>query len=188
MQIAGCSLFRECEMLAGISRISLVALVAGTFSFAGLPADDAAAESIERNYYPRARSEQPANTGLDASGDQAATTFNSATGWLRSSPPSSEVQDTLSSRTQIYSGNRSVAPMLNTRSAPALESAIQFYETIVRGGGWGRITASRSLRPGGTGRAVVAVRRRLAIESNSSRSLPNGKGRLNSLKKRPPAE
>jgi len=174
MHKARCSLFRECEMLAGIARISLLALMAGTFSFGGLPVEDAAAESIERNYYPRTRSVQPANTGIDASGDQAATTFNSATDWLRSSPPSAEGQDKLSSRTQIYSGNRSVAPMLNTRSAPALESAIQFYEKIARGGGWGRISASRSLRQGGKGRAVVAVRRRLAIEGYLPRSAADG--------------
>ncbi|MGI9515224.1 MAG: L,D-transpeptidase family protein [Anderseniella sp.] len=151
-----------------------MALIAGAFSCGGLPVEDAAAESIERNYYPRARSEQPANTGIDSNGERAATTLNSATNWFRSSPPSAKVQDTLSSRTQIYSSNRSVAPMLNTRSAPALEYAIQLYEKVARGGGWGRISASKSLRRGGKGRAVVAVRRRLAIEGYLPRDAAQG--------------
>lgn len=161
-------------MLAGVARISLVAVMAGTFSFTALPVEDAAAESIERNYYPRTRSVQPANTGIDANGERGATTLNSATDWLRSSPSRVEGQDTLSSRTQIYSSNRSVAPMLNTRSAPALESAIQFYEKIARGGGWGRISASKSLRKGGKGRAVAKVRRRLAIEGYLPRNAADG--------------
>lgn len=111
-------------MLAGVARISLVALLASMSSYVALPVGDAGAESIERQYYPRTRSKQPANSAVDASDDRAATTVNSVTNWLRPSPPSVEGHDALSSRTQIYSGNRSVAPMLNTRSAPALEFAI----------------------------------------------------------------
>jgi len=162
-------------MLAGVARISLVALLASMSSYVALPVADAGAESIERQYYPRTRSKQPANSAVDASDDRAATTVNSVTNWLRPSPPSVEGHDALSSRTQIYSGNRSVAPMLNTRSAPALESAIQFYETIARGGGWGRISASKSLRQGGKGRAVTAVRRRLVIEGYLPRRAAEGK-------------
>lgn len=164
----------KCEMLAGVARISLVALMASTLSYGGLPVADAAAETIERNYYPRTRSDQPANTGIDASGERAATTLNSATDWLRSSPPRVEGHDALSTRTQVYSSNRSVAPMLNTRSAQALESAIKLYERVARGGGWGRISASRSLRQGGKGRAVTAVRRRLLIEGYLPRSAADG--------------
>ncbi len=161
-------------MLAGIARVSLAVLVAGTVSYAAAPVGEAGAESIERQYYPRTRSKQPANIGINRNGDRAATTLNSATNWLRSSPSSAETRDALSSRTQIYSGNRSVAPMLHTRSAAALEAAIRFYERIARGGGWGRISASRSLRQGGKGRAVIAVRRRLAIEGYLPRSAADG--------------
>lgn len=161
-------------MLAGVARVSLVAVMVSTLSYAGVPVDDAAAETIERNYYPRTRSVEPAQTGLDADGDRAATTLNSATDWLRSSPPSVKGQDALSSRTKIYTASRSVAPMLNTRSAQALESAIEFYERIARGRGWGRVSASRSLRQGGKGRAVLALRRRLAIEGYLPRAAADG--------------
>ncbi len=161
-------------MLAGVARVSLVALIAGVFSYGGLPVEDAGAESIERNYYPRARSVQPATTGVDGNGERAATTLNSATSWFRSSRPRPEVSDALSSRTQIYGSNRSVASMLNVRSAPALESAIKFYEKIARRGGWGRVSVSKSLRLGGKGRAVAAVRRRLAIEGYLPRNAADG--------------
>ncbi len=161
-------------MLAGVARVSLVALIAGLFSYGGLPVEDAAAETIERNYYPRTRSAQPDSTGIDANGERAATTLNSTTGWLRSSRPNAEAPGGLSSRTQIYASNRSVAPMLNVRSAPALEAAIKLYENIARRGGWGRVSASKSLRKGGKGRAVATVRRRLAIEGYLPRSAANG--------------
>ncbi len=151
-------------MLAGLARISLVVLIATAFSFGGLPVEDGAAESVERTYTPRTRSKQPLDSAINSTGDRAATTLNTMQNWLRSSSSSAEQADELSSRTHLYDAGRSVIPMLGSRSAQAMESAIEYYEKISRGGGWDRISHSRSLRSGGKGRAVVAVRRRLAAE------------------------
>jgi len=161
-------------MLAGFSRVSLIAVMAAALLSGGLPAADAAAESVERNYNLRTNSSQSADQSGDTSDEQAATTSGFVPNWLgslstrrqsrKSLTSRGQADDALSTRTQIYNAQRSVVPMLGARGAQALESAIKQYENIARRGGWGRIAGSRSLRPGGKGRAVIALRRRLAVE------------------------
>ena len=168
------SLIGKIWMRTVIARFSLVAMIAMASPFGGLPVEDAAAESVERTYTPRTRSKQPVSTAIDSTGDRAATTLNSMQNWLRSPSLRTNEVDELSSRTRIYDADGAVFPMLGVRSAHAMESAIQFYEKIARSGGWGRISPSKSLRPGGKGRAVVAVRHRLAIEGYLARTAARG--------------
>ncbi len=168
------SLIGKIWMLAVIARFSLVAMIAMASSLGGVPAEDAAAESVERTYTPRIRSKQPASTAIDSTADRAATTLNSMHNWFRSPSLRTNEVDELSSRTRIYDADGTVFPMLGVRSAHAMKSAIEFYEKIARSGGWGRISTSRSLKPGGKGRAVVAVRRRLAIEGYLARTAASG--------------
>lgn len=99
--------------------------------------------------------------------ERAATTGNSL-------DSTGDALDALSERTTIYSANRSVAPVVNINSESTLKSAIRLYEQIASNGGWGTIQASKSLRKGGKGKGVVAVRRRLAIEGYLPRSAANG--------------
>jgi len=161
-------------MLAGFSRVSLIALMAVTLLSGGLPVADSAAETAMRNYNLRTTSSQSSDQSGDASAEQAATAPGVVSNWFgslttsrqrgKSLTSSGQADDALSTRTQIYDAQRSVVPMLGARSAQALESAIEYYENIARSGGWGRIAGSRSLQPGGKGRAVIVLRQRLAIE------------------------
>jgi murein L,D-transpeptidase YcbB/YkuD len=184
-------------MLAGFSRISLAALMAaGLLHSAGF-VGQASAESVERDFTPRssvttngvkklfnfgsgssnvapARQPEPEPEPQSLFNTQrAATASPSAT--------QSDALDALSSRTQVYSANRSVAPILSSASERALERAIEDYEAIVRAGGWSPVRASRSLRKGAKGRAVVTVRRRLAIEGYLPRSAAKGNKYDNTL-------
>lgn len=165
------------EMFAVFSRVCPMPLLALGLLSGGLPVPDTAAESVERNYNVRtnynlrSNSNQSSEQSRDESGDRAATTSGFFNNWLGSrstrrqrSTSRNRDSDALSTRTKIYGAQRSVVPMLNARSAQALESAIGHYENIARRGGWGRIASYRSLRPGAKGRAVLALRRRLAIE------------------------
>ncbi|MDX1717221.1 MAG: hypothetical protein R3287_09960, partial [Anderseniella sp.] len=72
-------------------------------------------------------------------------------------------ESALSARTKVYGLERSVAPILNSRSEAALTNALSDYEAIARNGGWGRVQVSKAVRTGAKGRAVEAIRRRLAI-------------------------
>ena len=177
-------------MLTGFSRVSFGALlVAGVFQ-TGAGVTAANAESVERNFTPRSSVTSNGVTkqfnfggGSSASvSDPAAQRLGTSTESVASTLPPEDAAssrggtplEALSSRTQIYGADRSVAPMLNSRSEQALETAIAGYESIARSGGWGTIQASRNLRKGGKGTVVAAVRRRLAIEGYLPRSAANG--------------
>ncbi len=80
----------------------------------------------------------------------------------------------LSARTKVFGYERSVAPMINSRSEAALKSAIADYEAIARQGGWGQIVITKTVRKGAKGRAVEAIRARLAIEGYLPRTAAAG--------------
>ncbi len=162
------------DMVSGLLRVSLMSLMAVMLLSGGLPARQAAAESVERNYNLRSSPSRSTDQSGDTSDEQGATTSGFVPDWLgslstrrqpaRTRNQGQQSDGALSTRTQIYQSHRSVVPMLSAQGGRALESAIKHYENIARRGGWGRIATSRSLKPGGKGRAVLALRRRLAIE------------------------
>jgi L,D-transpeptidase YcbB len=80
----------------------------------------------------------------------------------------------LSARTKVFGYERSVAPIVNSRSEAALKAAIADYEAIARQGGWGQIVITKTVRKGAKGRAVEAIRARLAIEGYLPRAAAAG--------------
>jgi murein L,D-transpeptidase YcbB/YkuD len=80
----------------------------------------------------------------------------------------------LSARTKIYSQERSVAPILNSRGEAALQAALGDYEAIARSGGWGQVRVRKAVRTGAKGSVVSDIRRRLAIEGYLPRTAAAG--------------
>jgi murein L,D-transpeptidase YcbB/YkuD len=80
----------------------------------------------------------------------------------------------LSARTKVFGLERSVAPILNSRSEAALQAAVTEYEAIARQGGWGQVLVNKTVRKGAKGRAVEAIRNRLAIEGYLPRTAAAG--------------
>ncbi len=69
----------------------------------------------------------------------------------------------LATRTEILAGQDQV-PMLSASSVDALQGAIAMYEEMVAGGGWQQL-ASRTLKKGAKGEAVMALKQRLVAEN-----------------------
>jgi murein L,D-transpeptidase YcbB/YkuD len=165
---------------------AVMAVAAGVSFMLGSHAAPAAAESVERNW----------NSGRKVIGNRS---FNFNTGGATAAPvetpepavrtleqeraaapvsfgngDDSASDSALSVRTKVYGLERSVAPILNSRSEAALKNALSDYEAIARNGGWGRIKVSKTVRTGAKGRAVQAIRRRLAIEGYLPRTAAAG--------------
>ena len=173
-------------MLLGYSRISLVAFVATSIVALSAVSATVKADRAENTFKARSSAKSSGgsvtklfNFGSGSSASQAAVVSDPVVDTSIQNQPTSlspgkpDALDTLSSRTKIFSANRSVAPIIDARSEANLKNAIENYEEIDQAGRWGSVAASKSLRKGGKGKAVLAVRRRLAIEGYLPRSAAN---------------
>ena len=65
---------------------------------------------------------------------------------------------------------RSTTPVLSQATFDATERAIEQYRQIVERGGWSRVPTGRTLKLGGNGPAVVALRKRLIVSGDLNAS------------------
>jgi len=81
----------------------------------------------------------------------------------KAKPAKKSKTDSLATQTEIVAGQNQ-SPMLSVNSSFAMQGAISMYEEIVAGGGWEPL-ASRALKKGAHGDAVIALRQRLIREN-----------------------
>jgi murein L,D-transpeptidase YcbB/YkuD len=68
---------------------------------------------------------------------------------------------------------RTTTPILSPQTVAATEDAIGRYQQIVDGGGWNKVPATKIMKLGSTGNAVVALRRRLAASGDLDTTVAN---------------
>jgi len=81
----------------------------------------------------------------------------------KAKPAKKSKTDSLATQTEIVA-DQNQSPMLSVNSSFAMQGAISMYEEIVAGGGWEPL-ASRPLKKGAHGDAVIALRQRLIREN-----------------------
>jgi murein L,D-transpeptidase YcbB/YkuD len=164
---------------------SLMAAAASVSVMVGTVSAPASAESVERDWNNsrkvignRAFNFNTGGAGAQAEAPEPAVRTlkqERAAAPLTLGSGGDEAADSaLSARTKIYSQERSVAPILNSRGEAALQAALGDYEAIARSGGWGQVRVRKAVRTGAKGSVVSDIRRRLAIEGYLPRTAAAG--------------